>query len=32
MATVGEDGTVNALTEGTITVKGKVSGVSTTCQ
>ncbi len=33
MATVGEDGTVNALTEGTtiITVKGKVSGVSTTC-
>ena len=33
VATVGEDGTVNALTEGTtiITVKGKVSGVSTTC-
>ena len=34
VATVGEDGTVNALTEGTtiITVKGKVSGVSTTCR
>ena len=33
VATVGQDGTVNALTEGTtiITVKGKVSGVSTTC-
>ena len=33
VATVGEDGTVNALTEGTtiITIKGKVSGVSTTC-
>ena len=33
VATVGEEGTVNALTEGTtiITVKGKVSGVSTTC-
>ncbi len=33
VATVGEDGTVNALTEGTtiITVKGKVSGVSITC-
>ena len=33
VATVGEDGTVNALTEGTtiITLKGKVSGVSTTC-
>ena len=34
VATVGQDGTVNALTEGTtiITVKGKVSGVSTTCR
>ena len=34
VATVREDGTVNALTEGTtiITVKGKVSGVSTTCR
>ena len=33
VAIVGEEGTVNALTEGTtiITVKGKVSGVSTTC-
>ena len=33
VATVGEDGTVNALTEGTtiITIRGKKSGVSTTC-
>ena len=33
VATVGEDGTVNALTEGTavITIRGKNSGVSTTC-
>ena len=33
VATVEQDGTVNALTQGTtiITIKGKVSGVSTTC-
>jgi len=33
VATVGEDGTVNALIEGTtiITIRGKKSGVSTTC-